>query len=122
MSNVALKGNIGSAPELRYTKTGRPVLKFRFAVNTTHRTPEGRREKHTIWYDALLWNKAALHMVDKLNVGDFIELRGRIEHESFHRKDGSLGVASVLHGSYALILRKKNRRTREPQQLSFAGM
>ena len=87
INKVAISGNIGSAPELRATSSGKFVLTFSVAVN--ERIPDGNGG----WTDRANWIKVAVfgnrasaleHILKK---GTKVAVSGRLRQNSYE-KDG----------------------------------
>jgi single-strand DNA-binding protein len=52
-------GNLGGAPELKYTSGGEPLCKFSLAVNKTWKNQAGETQEKTTWVDCVAWGKLA---------------------------------------------------------------
>jgi single-strand DNA-binding protein len=50
MLRVSLLGNLGAAPELRYSQKGSAIASFRVAVNQVKTSAEGERQETTEWF------------------------------------------------------------------------
>jgi single-stranded DNA-binding protein len=85
----SILGNIGTVPEHKTTKGGRPYYAFRLAESY------GKAERrHTTWYDVQAYvddETAAL-----LTKGKFVSIKGRLLLDSFLRKDGTPGASLTL--------------------------
>jgi single-strand DNA-binding protein len=79
MCKVTLIGNLGADPELRYTQQGKAVTKFRVAVNTRKRTPEGEWQDHTEWFGVTVFGPRAEQMNERLQRGNRVYVEGRLE-------------------------------------------
>ena len=58
--HCAFTGRLGSDPEQRYTKTGKPLLAIRVAVDETTVESEDRAAPETQWVRVITWEELAL--------------------------------------------------------------
>ena len=79
MCKVTLIGNLGADPELRYTQQGKAVTKFRVAVNTPKRTPDGEWQEHTEWFGITVFGPRGEQMNERLQRGSRVYVEGRLE-------------------------------------------
>mgnify|MGYP002762143883 FL=1 len=59
INKVILIGNIGQAPELRYTQNGKAVCNMSLATNETYIDDEGNEVQNTEWHDIVVWGRLA---------------------------------------------------------------
>lgn len=87
LNKITLSGNLGADAELRYTKSGNPVVSFSLAVN--ERTPQGDGTwgEYTNWPDCVMFGKRAEALAPWLRKGTKISLIGHI-HTRSYQKDG----------------------------------
>lgn len=87
LNKITLSGNLGADAELRYTKSGNPVVSFSLAVN--ERTPQGDGTwgEYTNWPDCVMFGKRAEALAPWLRKGTKISLLGHI-HTRSYQKDG----------------------------------
>lgn len=79
MNEVTLIGNLGKAPELRYTSTGRAVASVSLA--TTERGPGG--VNRTEWHNLVLWEGTAEAAAKYLTKGRRVLARGRLQTRTY---------------------------------------
>jgi single-strand DNA-binding protein len=79
MCKVTLIGNLGADAELRYSQQSKPICKFRVAVNTSKRTPQGEWQEHTEWFGVTLFGPRAEQMSERLLKGSRVYVEGRLE-------------------------------------------
>jgi len=71
-----LIGNVGTAPELRFTPSGKAVVNFRFAAYAgTTQTDQGK-EKVTEWFSIAMWGDLAEKANAEINQGMRLKLSG----------------------------------------------
>lgn len=81
VNEVFLSGNVVADAELRYTKTGKPVLTFIMATNKYV-----NEQQSTQYHNIVCWVDAELY--SGLRKGDFVAVNGELRTRSYE-KDGS---------------------------------
>lgn len=87
LNKITLSGNLGADAELRYTKSGNPVVSFSLAVNERTPNGDGTWGEYTNWPDCVMFGKRAEALAPWLRKGTKISLLGRI-HTRSYQKDG----------------------------------
>ncbi len=80
MNKVILLGNLGSAPELKTTPSGKSVVSFSLATQRGKDSP-------TEWHKVEAWDKTAEFVNNYFTKGSKMALEGRIKYETYE-KDG----------------------------------
>jgi single-strand DNA-binding protein len=94
--SITLSGNLGGDPELRYTPNGVAVCDFRLAVTPRVKMADGYFDKETIWFKLACWKGLAENVAATLKKGDKVVVHGRLQQETYERKDGTTGLNLVL--------------------------
>lgn len=88
-------GNVGSEPELRYTRNDTPVLNLSIATNRrwAPKGPDGKRDwdnaqEETTWHKAVVWGRRGEGLADVISVGDCVRIEGRMEHSTWTDSKG----------------------------------
>lgn len=81
INQVYLSGNVVADAELRYTKTGKPVLTFRMATNKYVNEAQS-----TSYHNIVCWVDAEVY--SGLRKGDFVAVAGELRSRSYEDKDG----------------------------------
>lgn len=103
LNKVTLIGNLGRDPELRYTKSQTPFVKFSMA--TTERfTTNGEQREKTEWHNIVIWGKQAEIAGRYLKKGRQIYLEGRIEYREFEGQDGQKKYITEIKADRFLML------------------
>lgn len=76
MNSVQILGNLARDPELRYTKTGKPVVTFTVATNRYVNDQQEKPQYHRI----VSWIDAETHA--GLLKGDFVTIIGEIRNRA----------------------------------------
>lgn len=85
LNKITLSGNLGADAELRYTKSGNPVVSFSLAVNERTQQSDGTWGDYTNWPDCVMFGKRAEALSPWLRKGTKISLTGRIHTRSYQR-------------------------------------
>lgn len=89
MNKAIVCGNLGSAPEIRYTGSGTPVTELSVATNRKWKSKDGTPQEETEWHRVTVWSKQAEHCVEKLGKGSKVLVEGRLKTEKWSDKDGN---------------------------------
>lgn len=82
INQVFLSGNVVADAELRYTKTGKPVLTFRMATNKYVNEVQS-----TSYHNIVSWVDAELY--SGLRKGDFVAVTGELRSRFYEDKTGA---------------------------------
>ena len=82
INQVFLSGNVVADAELRYTKTGKPVLTFRMATNKYVNEAQS-----TSYHSIVCWVDAEVY--SGLRKGDFVAVAGELRSRSYEDKTGA---------------------------------
>jgi single-strand DNA-binding protein len=87
INNVTLIGNLVDDPELRFTPSGIPMAKVRFAVNKSYKKGDEWIEE-TSFFGGTLWREQAEQATESLHKGDRVIVVGRLEQRSWETDQG----------------------------------
>lgn len=108
---VTIMGNLGDAPEVRYTQSGKAVCNFSVAVN------EGTREKpNTTWFRVVAWEKTAELCGEYLNKGSQCLVNGRMQVRKYEDKEGVERQAWELVANTVRFVGSKRESDDEPRR------
>jgi single-strand DNA-binding protein len=93
---VVLNGNLGSDPQLRYTKEGKPVTDLRVATNDPYTTQSGETFKNTQWHKVVVWGKQAEKCAEILRKGSCVYIEGRLGTRTWDDSKGKHWVTEVI--------------------------
>ena len=88
LNRVFLIGNLGAAPELRYTQAQLPVCTFRIATNERKQDKDGQWTDHTEWHTVVSFGKTAENCNQYLQKGKQVFVEGRIQTRKYQDQDG----------------------------------
>jgi single-strand DNA-binding protein len=101
MIRAEICGNVGKAPELRQSKSGKPMC--RFSVASTKKT-EGR-EPVTTWVSVLCFDEQAEQVAERVGRGDRVIVTGRLEVETYEKDGVERTSVNILADDVGLSLR-----------------
>ena len=87
-NSVVLVGNLVEDPELRFTPSGVPMAKLRFAVNRRWRDQAGEWQEETSYFGGTLWRDHAENAAESLHKGARVIVVGRLEQRSWETQEG----------------------------------
>jgi single-strand DNA-binding protein len=90
MLKAMLIGNLGNDPELRYSASGSPFLRFNLASNYRTRTPEGEWQDKTEWVRVTVTGQRAESLSQYLRKGSRVYVDGRLEARPWTDQQGQV--------------------------------
>ncbi len=87
-NSVTLIGNLVEDPELRFTPSGVPMARLRFAVNRRWRDQSGEWQEDTSYFGGTVWRDQAETVAESLTKGTRVIVVGRLEQRSWETQDG----------------------------------
>ena len=81
-------GNLGSAPELKYTQTGKPFCNFSVATSEKWADNQGVQHEKTEWHRIAVWGKQAENCKKYLSKGSSVFIEGRLSSRSWDDQQG----------------------------------
>lgn len=111
MNRVSLVGRLTQKPELRYTGSNLPFVRFSVAVNRTYTNQQGQREADFI--NIVAWRKQAENICNFLDKGSLVSIDGRLQTGSYDDKDGNKRyTVEVLADSVQFLESKSQNQSR----------
>lgn len=102
-NQIMVIGNLGKAPELKKTQSGRDCARFSLAVNE-ERLKDGKKERHTEWFSVTLWGASALTATKYLKSGSPVGVVGRLRTGQYVDGTGTTRVALNIDGEKLVFL------------------
>lgn len=113
---IIIVGNLGRAPEMRYTPTGKPVTAFSVATNRQYTTSNGEVVKETIWFRITTWGKQAEVCNKYLTKGSKVFIEGRLTSDketggprTWKKNSGGTGTAFEVTAATVRFLSSAGR-------------
>lgn len=106
MNKVVLIGRVTRDPELRYTASNIPSVRFTLAVNRPFENQNGQREADFI--NIIVWRKQAENVKKYVSKGSLIAVEGRIQTGSYE-KDGQRVYTTDIVADNVQFLESKSQ-------------
>ena len=89
INKAIIVGNLGAAPELRYTQSGTPVASFRVATTERWKGQDGQMQESTEWHSCNAWGKLAEICGKYLQKGSKVYVEGSINTRKWQDNNGN---------------------------------
>lgn len=89
LNKVILIGRLGADPDVRYTQSGLPVVRFNLATNERVPAGEGNWEDRTEWHRIVVFGKAAENCANYLSKGRLVYVEGRLRTNQWEDAQGT---------------------------------
>ena len=109
MADIKFTGNLGRDAELKYTKSGSPVMSFSVADSKSKKLDNGEWETLAEqWLECTIWGSLAEHYDGKLTRGSRVTVYGDFMSRKYEAKDGSKGTSLDVNVKGVDIMPSKN--------------
>ena len=106
-NKVQLIGNLGNAPEVRQTESGKKLARFSIATNQSYRNTKGEKVTETTWHQLIAWGAIADIAEKYLNKGSEVAIEGKLINRSYTDKEGIKKYVSEVQVNEMLLLGSK---------------
>ncbi len=106
-NKVQLIGNLGNAPEVRTTESGKKLAQFNVATSESYRNAKGEKVTETQWHRVVAWGKVAEIAEKYLDKGKEVALEGKLVNRSYTDKEGNKKYITEVQVSELLLLGAK---------------
>ena len=103
-NKVQLIGNLGNAPEVKNTESGKKLARFSMATNETYRGRTGEKITETTWHNVVAWGKVADIAEKFLTKGKEIAIEGKLINRSYTDKDGIKRYVTEIQVNELLLI------------------
>ncbi len=107
VNKVILIGNLGKDPELKFTPSGVPMVKFSIATTERFKDSEGNQQERTEWHNIVLWRRQAEIANEYLKKGSPVYIEGRIQSHSWEDENGVKKYMTEIVGLQIQLLGKR---------------
>lgn len=108
-NKVQLIGNLGNAPEVRNTESGKKLVKFSLATDEVYNNAKGEKVKETQWHNVIAWGKLAEIAEKYLHKGSEIAVEGRLITRNYNDKEGNKKYITEIQINELLMLGGKDK-------------
>lgn len=106
-NKVQLIGNLGNAPEVRNTESGKKLVKFSVATNEVYNNNKGEKVKETQWHNVIAWGKVAEIAEKYLRKGSEVAVEGKLITRNYNDKEGNKKYVTEVQLNELLLLGSK---------------
>lgn len=106
-NKVQLIGNLGNAPEIKNTESGKKLARFSVATNESYRNAKGEKVTETTWHNLVAWGKVADIAEKYLGKGAEVAIEGKLINRSYTDKDGNKKYITEVQVNELLMLGSK---------------
>ena len=106
-NKVQLIGNLGNAPEVKTTESGKKLARFSVATNESYRNAKGEKVTETTWHNLVAWGKVADIAEKYLNKGTEVAIEGKLINRSYTDKEGIKKYITEVQVNELLLLGNK---------------
>ena len=89
LNQVAVIGNLGQDPEVRYTQSGLAVANLNLAVSEHYKDGSGEAQKRTHWFKATAFGRTAEIAGQYLNKGSRVGIAGQLVQRTWQDQAGN---------------------------------
>jgi len=107
-NRVQLIGNLGNAPEIRKTETGKKLVRFSVATNESYKNSNGDKVSETQWHNLVAWGKLADIAEKFLNKGTEVAIEGKLINRNYTDKEGIKKYITEIQVNELLLLGSKS--------------
>ena len=108
-NKVQLIGNLGNAPEIKNTDSGKKLARFSIATNETFHNTKGEKVTETTWHNLVAWGKLADIAEKYLHKGTEVVIEGKLINRSYNDKSGNKKNISEVQVNEMLLLGSKEK-------------
>ena len=109
VNKVFLLGNMGKAPELKFTATGDAVLNFSLATSESWKDKNsGEKKEKTEWHRITAFGKPAELIAQFTDKGSKLFVEGKLVNRDFTTNDGQQKSITEVRVTDLMFLDKKN--------------
>jgi len=106
-NKVQLIGNLGNAPEIKNTESGKKLARFSLATNEIYRNNKGEKVKETTWHNLIAWGKLADLAEKYLSKGKEVAIEGKLISNNYTDKQGNKKHFTEIQVNEMLLLGEK---------------
>jgi single-strand DNA-binding protein len=103
-NKVQLIGNLGQAPEIKTTETGKKLAQFSVATNESYHNALGEKVTETQWHHIVAWGKLAEIVEKYLSKGKEVAIEGKLVNRTYTDKQGVKHYITEVVASDLLML------------------
>lgn len=87
VNKVILVGNVGKAPEVKYSPSGTPIAKFSLATNERFKDHSGEWQDRVEWHTIVAWQRLAEIVGEFVVTGAKVYIEGKLQTSSWEDRE-----------------------------------
>lgn len=103
-NKVQLIGNLGNAPEVRNTESGKKLVRFSVATHESYRNALGEKVTETQWHNIIAWGAVADIAEKFLVKGTEVCIEGKLVNRNYMDKEGNKKYITEIQVNELLML------------------
>jgi single-strand DNA-binding protein len=113
--NISVKGNLGSVPDLKFSKNNTAYLNFPLAYTPRKQVNGEWQDGETMWFKVVVFGTKAEAIADTLKKGDTVLVTGELTQSTFTDKaDGKERVSlEIIAKEVGLVPRLGKPKTEQ---------
>lgn len=117
LPTITMSGTVVFEPELRFTPTGKAVVKLRVASNERKRTEAGGwTDGDSCFLDVSAWERDAEAIAEQVQKGDKVVVTGKLRQREWEKDGEKRSAFEVQAYDVALVVRPPKADREKPQQ------
>jgi single-strand DNA-binding protein len=104
VNRVEIIGNLGRAPEVRYTGGGKAVANFTVATNEEWKDDKGQKQERAEWHRVVVWGLSAEACGQYLDKGSRVRVEGQLRTREWTDKENVKRYTTEVHARDVLFL------------------
>ncbi len=116
LNKVLIIGNLGRDPELRYTKSGTPVVNLSVATTHVEKSPDGEQKEITEWHRISVFGKQAEFCNRYLTKGRQVFVEGRLRTRKWEDRSGQIRYTTEILADRVMFLGSRFNNDQVAQQ------
>ena len=117
INKATVCGRVTKDIELRSLPSGSKVATFSLATNHSYKTQSGEKKETTTFHNVVSFGRQAEVIAQYVVKGQELYIEGRIDNQSYDKKDGTKGYKSqIILESFQFGQKPKNAPTSRPAQ------
>ena len=109
-NKVQLIGNLGNAPEIKTTETGKKYARMSMATNEHYKNAQGEKVTEKQWHNLVAWGKVADLAEQYLAKGSELAIEGKLTHRDYTDNAGVKKYITEVQVNEILLLDKKENK------------
>jgi single-strand DNA-binding protein len=121
--NITVKGNVGSDPELKFSKNNTAYVTFSVAYTPRTKENDNWVDGETMWFRVVQFGVKAEATTDMIKKGDGVLVTGSMKQSTYTDKEGkertSLEINASDVGLVPRLVKNSNQSTENPLEGAF---